>query len=73
MKYCKSSCELSGQSGLTYRRNSLNGQVEAIATKGSVELNPVLHQTQNDIQTGLCLEDSSDSIDFSNILLEQVS
>lgn len=36
--------ELSGQSGLLFRRNSLTGSVEAIPrTSGTVELNPQLH------------------------------
>lgn len=35
---------LSGQSGLTYRRNSLDGAVEAVPTVGVVVLNPELHK-----------------------------
>jgi 2,3,4,5-tetrahydropyridine-2-carboxylate N-succinyltransferase len=35
---------LSGQSGLTYRRNSLDGAVEAVPTTGVVALNADLHK-----------------------------
>ncbi len=35
--------ELSGQSGLTFRRNSITGAVECLLKKNEVALNEVLH------------------------------
>lgn len=35
---------LSGKNGLTFRRYSFDGIVEAVPTKGAVELNPILHK-----------------------------
>ena len=36
-------CELSGQSGLLFRRNSVTGIVEVLPNDKAVELNPMLH------------------------------
>ncbi|MBL7058154.1 tetrahydrodipicolinate N-succinyltransferase N-terminal domain-containing protein [Patescibacteria group bacterium] len=36
--------ELSGKSGLTYRRNSQTGKLEALSKKNTIELNAILHK-----------------------------